>query len=137
MRWCPSRMALVALDRTFREVNDALAGMVGRDKDWLLHHSVRDILTPRTTRSIFICGSGSGRGSPVGVQEKRLRRADGHLVWVQHSVSLLRDDAGQPVPLRVAIVDITAAKQQRQDLEFIARHDALTELPNRRASRTR
>lgn len=134
MAGAPSGMALVALDRTFREVNDALAGMVGRDKDWLLHHSVRDILTPEDDAvDLHLRDQVLAGGSPVGVQEKRLRHADGHLVWVQHSVSLLRDDAGQPVLYVSQFVDITAAKQQRQDLEFIARHDALTELPNRRA----
>ncbi len=134
MSSAPSGMALVALDRTFREVNDALTFMVGRDRDWLLHHSVRDILTPEDDEvDLQLRDEVLAGGSPVGVQEKRLRHADGHLLWVQHSVSLLRDDAGQPILYVSQFVDITAAKQQQQELEFVARHDALTELPNRRA----
>ena len=63
-------------------------------------------------------------------REVRLRRVDGAAVWVLENVSLLEDEAGQPI-VEGTIVDITARKQAEELIVYQAHHDALTSLPNR------
>ncbi|MFN8125280.1 MAG: PAS domain S-box protein [Candidatus Nanopelagicales bacterium] len=132
MSAAPCGMAVVDLERRFREVNDSLVAMVGRDREWLLQHTVGDLLDPEDDLADLLMRDKllTGGDSPIAL-EKRLRHADGHLVWVQHHVSLIHDESGKPLMYVSQYSDITMAKKQQADLEFIARHDPLTELPNR------
>jgi len=53
--------------------------------------------------------------------EKRYFHKDGHIVWILLSVSLVRDDAGQPMYFVSQVQDITArkhAEKQLVDSEF-------------------
>jgi len=64
--------------------------------------------------------------------EKRYRHAHGHLVWVLLSVSLVRDDEGQPLYLIAQGQDISERKVCEGRLEHLVDHDFLTSLFNRR-----
>jgi diguanylate cyclase (GGDEF)-like protein/PAS domain S-box-containing protein len=63
------------------------------------------------------------------------RRGDGSPVEVGLTLSLLRGENGATVGWSCIANDITARKQAEAALEHQARHDALTDLPNRRALR--
>ena len=70
----------------------------------------------------------TGRGQRI---EYRAVRGDEAIRWVE-MVTIREDDlAGQPVRLVGTIVDITQRKIAHEQLEFNARHDSLTGLPNR------
>jgi diguanylate cyclase (GGDEF)-like protein/PAS domain S-box-containing protein len=64
--------------------------------------------------------------------EFRIIRADGEVRWMQ-SRARMTHDAGSGAPLRflATVMDITDRKDAEQVLEWQARHDALTGLPNR------
>src|SRR3712207_3400833 len=64
--------------------------------------------------------------------EKQFLKSDGESVWTDLTVSLLRDGEGRPRYQLALIHDVTALRHLRRQLEFEARHDALTGLPNRR-----
>ncbi|MDQ2697038.1 MAG: EAL domain-containing protein [Pseudomonadota bacterium] len=63
--------------------------------------------------------------------EKRYLRRDGSDIWVNVTVSLLRDPAGEPKYSITVVEDITERRRYEEQLEHQANYDALTELPNR------
>jgi diguanylate cyclase (GGDEF)-like protein/PAS domain S-box-containing protein len=64
--------------------------------------------------------------------EKRYIHAKRHSVWVLLSASLVRDDGGAPLHAIRQVQDISAGKQFEGQLEYLADHDPLTGLFNRR-----
>lgn len=133
MESTPVGMAVLNLDRRFVEVNPALCRLLGRSEDWLLDASIAAVLDPhhdevdRNLRREILLGA-----DDVGAQEKRLIRSDGGTVWTLHSVGLLRDALGAPTAYISHFVDVTEARRDREALRFLASHDALTGLLNRR-----
>ncbi|MDQ1250472.1 MAG: domain S-box protein, partial [Actinomycetota bacterium] len=132
MESAPTGMAVVDLERRFLEVNPALCRMLARDEDWLLRHGMTDILDPaddeldlRMREEVM-----SGRVDSSS-HRKRLITATGDVVWADHSVGLLRDDDGTPLSYVSQFLDVTAAHEAQERLQFLAGHDALTSLPNR------
>jgi diguanylate cyclase (GGDEF)-like protein/PAS domain S-box-containing protein len=64
--------------------------------------------------------------------ETRCIHAERHVVWVLVTASLVCDDSGKPVYCIRQIQDIQERKQFAGHLEYLADHDALTGLFNRR-----
>lgn len=132
MESAPSGMAVVDLDRRFVEVNPALCRMLGRDEEWLLEHRVADILTFEDNAVDLRMRAELASGHIASIKrEKRLVAADGTQIWVEHSIGLLRDDEGVPRGYVSQFVNITDARQAREELRFMATHDPLTRLVNR------
>ena len=73
-----------------------------------------------------------GRLSQLLPFDKRYYRSDGQLVWARLSVSLVRDDKGEPLYFISQIEDISERKRFEGQLQYLADHDALTGLFNRR-----
>ena len=59
------------------------------------------------------------------------RRRDGALFPAFCSISAVRDESGSVKNYVSVFHDISSAKQYEEKLEFLAHHDALTQLPNR------
>jgi diguanylate cyclase (GGDEF)-like protein/PAS domain S-box-containing protein len=59
------------------------------------------------------------------------RRKDGSIYPNWFSINVLRDDAGEIINFVAIFSDITARKEAERRIEFLAHHDALTQLPNR------
>lgn len=133
MESAPTGMAVVSLDREFVEVNPALCRLLGRSEQWLLSHGLGDVLDPvddildRGLRTDLLSGQAQAL-----TRDHRMLHADGHQVLVEQSVGLLRDPAGQPTGFVSQFADVTEAREARDQLRFLATHDSLTELLNRR-----
>lgn len=129
----PIGMAVVSLDRAFLEVNAALAAMLQRGEDWLLSHHVPDILGDGEDESdLALRAELLGGSADHGSRETMLRTGDGRTVIVVHEVALLRDPDGRPLSYVSQFVDVTAERHARAQLAYLAGHDPLTQLPNRR-----
>lgn len=134
MECAPVGMAILDLNRHFVQVNPALCSILGRDERWLLDHSLADVLAPdyeredRRQREALL----SGAIRSVS-HETCLMRADGSPVWVEHSLALLLDDDGTPQSFVSQYSDVTAARMGREQLAYLADHDALTRLLSRGA----
>jgi diguanylate cyclase (GGDEF)-like protein/PAS domain S-box-containing protein len=63
--------------------------------------------------------------------EKAYYRKDQAVVWTDLTVSLIRDDRGNPEFTIAMVQDITDRRRLKHRLEYQATHDPLTGLPNR------
>ena len=119
----PIGMALVALDGSFLRVNRALPEIVGHDPEDLLALTFQDITHPDDLQAdlelVRQMIAGERRSYRL---EKRYMRADGQQAWVLLSVSLVRDEDGNPLYFVSQIEDVT----ERRHAE-----DALREAENR------
>jgi diguanylate cyclase (GGDEF)-like protein/PAS domain S-box-containing protein len=64
--------------------------------------------------------------------EYRLIARNGRLVWVRDEAALVLDEDGKPQFWQGVMVDITERKLAEEQVAFMAYHDMLTSLPNRR-----
>ena len=132
MEGSPQGMAVVALDGSFVTVNDALCRLVERDSRWLLDHRENDLLHPdewqddEAAREQLLDGQ-----EEYHVRDSRLVTADGSIIWVLHSIALIRDDDGAPQFYVSHYQDVTEARSARENLLHRAQHDPLTGLANR------
>jgi diguanylate cyclase (GGDEF)-like protein/PAS domain S-box-containing protein len=113
----PIGMALVGLDGSFLRVNQALPEIVGRDEEDLLALTFQDITHPddldadlELVRQVI---AGERRSYRM---EKRYVRADGEYAWVHLSVSLVRDEAGEPLYFVSQIEDVTERRRSEDAL---------------------
>jgi diguanylate cyclase (GGDEF)-like protein/PAS domain S-box-containing protein len=125
-------MAITDLDGSIRVVNGALCELLRRDEAWLLEHAVLDVLDPATAPDVSRAAAELVRGDADSVVEQvRLVRADGALLWVRAAVVLMRlagDDADY---FMIQVEDMTAEHEAREQLAYQAFHDSLTGLRNR------
>lgn len=63
----------------------------------------------------------------------KLLRKDGSVCYVETSASLIRDAEGRPVGFRGIARDVTERKAAERELAYLAYHDPLTGLHNRKA----
>ena len=70
-------------------------------------------------------------GEPLRSYPFATVRRDGTQIFVENSVSPLRDKAGKIMGFRAVSRDVTQRKQFEQKLADMATHDSLTGLPNR------
>jgi diguanylate cyclase (GGDEF)-like protein/PAS domain S-box-containing protein len=125
-------MAVVGPDGRLVEVNDVLGELVGRDGAWLVEHVEEDLFPAEAIPSIRdvrdrLRSGVSGRES----HPRRLLRADGREIWINHAIGLVRDDAGAPLFYVCQYQDVTAAHVERLDLAGRVNRDALTGVASR------
>jgi RNA polymerase sigma factor (sigma-70 family) len=91
-----------------REVNPSLVAMLDSSAAALLERTLEDLTHPedRGEDALLVGRLLAGR-LPLVRRRKRLLTADGHTRWVQMTLSVLRDDAGQAARLVGVVEDIT------------------------------
>ena len=129
----PVGMVLLDLDLRFVQVNDAFCAIVGYRRDQLkgmrfdvLTHP-DDIERNRENMLAVLAGTQSSY-----MTEKRYTHADGHEVTVALHSAVLRSPDGTPLNFLTHVQDISERKRHDQQLRYLADHDALTGLLNRR-----
>jgi diguanylate cyclase (GGDEF)-like protein/PAS domain S-box-containing protein len=127
----PIGMALLRLDGTVAQVNEAFCRLLGCTGQDLLDAAGRivvagDPLVNPTLRERMLDGR-----TRLHREERRLAGPDGQLVYLLLTISLLPDAQGDPSQFLVHVEDISAAKQAKAQLKHRALHDPLTDLPNR------
>jgi len=130
----PIGIALADLDGRFLRVNDALCEITGYTEAELLAANV-DLLghsdaADAEEEQFDELMRGARRSYRL---ERRIVHATGRSVWVSLSVSLVRDSSGVPRYCIKQLEDISDRKRFEGQLAYLADHDALTGLYNRRA----
>ncbi|NJK45519.1 MAG: PAS domain S-box protein [Pleurocapsa sp. SU_196_0] len=110
-------IALVALDGRWLEVNDAVVNMLGYSREALTKMTFQQVTHPDDLEHDHEVTTRLLRGLVEQVVlEKRYLHREGHVVWAELHVALLREADGAPSTFIAHILDITARK--RIELEF-------------------
>jgi diguanylate cyclase (GGDEF)-like protein/PAS domain S-box-containing protein len=127
-------MCHASLDRRHIAVNRTYCRVLGYDRDELIGMPVSAVIHPEDRgdeshyRDRLISGEIENHSA-----EKRYVRKDGRVIWVNRTVSLVRDHAGEPLYFLRVVEDVTQRKYLEQELQALAATDALTGLSNRRS----
>jgi diguanylate cyclase (GGDEF)-like protein/PAS domain S-box-containing protein len=129
----PIGMALQDRDGRFLKVNRELCRFTGYREQQLAGRTFAEITHPddaegdrRALRELL---DGARESCSA---EKRYLHADGHVIWVTLSVSAIRDESGEVRHFVAQTQDITERRAFQERLQFLADHDPLTDLYNRR-----
>ncbi|MGO8673760.1 MAG: diguanylate cyclase [Capsulimonadaceae bacterium] len=125
----PIGMALVALDGRWIRVNTVLTEIVGYSQSELLSMHFQSITHPDDAEAGLDCVRRLIAGEIRHYHmEKRYFHKDGHVVWVNVSVSLVRDEVDAPQYFVSQVQDITRRKEFESLLarqaESLGRHVA-------------
>jgi PAS domain S-box-containing protein len=128
-------LAQVAPTGLFVQINQEFCKIIGYAQEEILSQgfTFQQITVPADLESNLhnINKLLSGDGDSYST-EKRYVRKDGRIVWVNLSVYLQRDNAGTPLYLISAVLDITARKQAEAELKEY--HDHLEKLVEERTA---
>jgi len=128
----PIGTAMTSLDGRLDQVNPAVREILGRTADNILGKQLQDFRHPVGSEDQLdsLMLSRVSKPEPAHI-ERRYRRPDGNLVWVQETESTVPSRDGVPAYLFVQLQDITSRKQAEEELVRQAFHDPLTGLANR------
>src|SRR3954462_5479991 len=106
------------LDGRFLRMNDRYCEIVGRTREELIGMRTQDITHPDDLpRNALLFQRAIEAGEPFEI-EKRDCRPDESAVWVNNSVSPIRDAAGRPLTVLTVSIDITERKTAGEALRL-------------------
>lgn len=113
----PVGMALLDPRGKVLEANAAMCQVVGYSEAELAGMDIRAILHPDDRGTVDTLGRGLLRGQQTHIEmDQRCLHRDGHTVWGQASISLVRDEEGEPLHFIVQFIDRTQQKQIEEAL---------------------
>ncbi len=126
-------MVHTSLDRRYLQVNRRFCEMLGYAPEEVIGRPAGSFTYPedREADNSYRQKLLAGEVDSVAA-EKRYVRKDGSLIWVNRSVSLVRDAEGQPLYFLRIVENITERKKLESELRELASTDMLTGIPNRR-----
>ena len=129
----PIGMAIVATDGHFIDVNSALCEIIGLPREKVLGSSLQELThEPDRDADAHLVRQVLEGNRRTSHHQHRFLHAEGHLVWVNMSLSVVRGATGSPDYFIAQIEDVTERKRTFDQLQHLADHDALTGLLNRR-----
>jgi PAS domain S-box-containing protein len=115
-------MALTGLDGRFSKANGAFCRITGYSEAELRATDFTALTHPDDLpENMRLFGRLLAGEIPGFVHEKRYLTRDGGIVWVQNSVSLARDERGQPAGMVALIQDVTERKRAEVSLRLLSR----------------
>jgi diguanylate cyclase (GGDEF)-like protein/PAS domain S-box-containing protein len=129
----PIGMALFAGTGRWLKVNRALCELTGYPEAQLLGLTTQEITHPEDVNAVLEHRRAlvAGEADHYSLEQRYLHAQD-HEIWVNVSVSVVRDQAGQPLHFIAHIEPISERRELQASLRALADHDPLTGLWNRR-----
>jgi diguanylate cyclase (GGDEF)-like protein/PAS domain S-box-containing protein len=128
----PIGIAMTNLQGGFLQVNQIFCDITAYSRSELLKLSFHQVTHPSDLAKDIELVDKLLAGAVARFElEKRLLCKDGRVVDVMAYASVIRDQQGQPLYIIGQVEDITARKQAKAQIEHMAFHDPLTDLPNR------
>ncbi|MCB8914979.1 MAG: EAL domain-containing protein [Thermoleophilales bacterium] len=129
----PIGLCLVTLEGRFEKVNQSFELITGYSAEELAGMSFADITHPDDLEEDLALTGELFAGERDGfTMEKRYIRKNGEVVWIYLTVAMLRNPDGIPYQALSMVEDITERQRLGQQLKYLADHDPLTGLFNRR-----
>ncbi|MDP3747187.1 MAG: PAS domain S-box protein [Phenylobacterium sp.] len=114
-------MALVGLDGSFLKINSAFCGIVGYSEPVMLGLDFQTITHPDDLEAdLGLLGRLLAGEIPDYRMDKRYIHADGSLVWVRLSVSLVLETDGRPKYFVAQVEDLTAHRAAEDRYRLLA-----------------
>jgi diguanylate cyclase (GGDEF)-like protein/PAS domain S-box-containing protein len=130
----PIGMALLELDGRFMQVNDSLCRILGYPREQMEEMRVESITHPddleATERALAEIRAATRTSYSA---ESRYLPASGDPLTCALQATVILGGDGRPSSVLAQVQDITDRKRNEEQLEYLADHDALTGLLNRRA----
>lgn len=129
----PQGMALISPAGTWLMVNTALSEMFGYAKDEFGELGLKSLTHPDDLDTELddikklLDGSLDGNGSSIQL-EKRYLRKDGETIWGQVTISLIRDEKGEPFQFVFQLMDLTKRKETEEQLVQAQKLEAVGQL---------
>jgi PAS domain S-box-containing protein len=119
----PVGIVMVGLDKKFLRCNHAFSQSLGYQPEELTERTIADITYPedREIGMTDMTAIVKGELSSSHVQKRYLHR-EGHVIWGEVTISLLRDYKGQPQYFLGIIQDITERKRSENILRETSEH---------------
>jgi PAS domain S-box-containing protein len=110
--YAPIGMALVSLESKFLKVNPALCSILGYSENELSSLTFRDITYPEDldVTNLFTANLLLPDNKILRIENRYFHKKR-HIIWVNISVSIVRDEQNQPLYFLAQIQDITQKKQ--------------------------
>jgi PAS domain S-box-containing protein len=119
-------------DRIWKFVSPACFPLIGYRPDELIGRSAHDIFHPDELPRLRHTLGHDPRSPESFTVQQRLRHRDGHWVWVEARVRVIRDPStGEVLERHASTRDISERRRAEEALAHQAAHDRLTGLPNR------
>ncbi|MGR9105316.1 MAG: EAL domain-containing protein [Gammaproteobacteria bacterium] len=124
-------LVITNAEGTILDVNPAFTAIMGYEKTELLGKNPRLWKSDRHSREFFTQLWRSVREKGHWRGEIWNRRRDGSLIPELLTINQVLDEEGHVLSYVAVYSDISQFKQSQAKLEYLAHHDALTDLPNR------
>jgi diguanylate cyclase (GGDEF)-like protein/PAS domain S-box-containing protein len=129
----PIGMGVIGMRGQFERVNEAFTDITGYSAEEMCAHAPYTIVAERDKpdaqdrfRSLLAFEADHAS------MEFRMAHKDGHEIWTEGRITLVRDQDGNAHEILMQVQDVSERKHYEQRLKHMAHHDALTGLVNRR-----